>query len=77
MSSTLLLTSAMISVIYLLVKFLEMRYVLGEEKSPKTLVRDAVIVFISVLIGDYTAGQFAGQTNSIASPDVFVGSPEF
>ena len=77
MGSTLVLTATIISVIYLLVKFLEMRYVLDEDKSPKTLIRDAVVVFISVLIGDYAAGQFAGQNPGNVAPDVFVGNPEF
>ena len=77
MGSTLVLTATIISVIYLLVKFLEMRYVLDEDKSPKTLIRDAVVVFISVLIGDYAAGQFAGQNPENVAPDVFVGNPEF
>ena len=45
--------SATISVIYLLLRFLEMRFVLKEMKPLKTLIRDALLVYLSTLSGFY------------------------
>ena len=40
-----LLTSSVISVIYFLFKFIEMRFVLKENKPMKELIKDTFLVF--------------------------------
>ena len=46
-----------ISVCYLLFKFIEMRFVLKENKPLKLLARDTVLVYLSVLLGNFVISQ--------------------
>jgi hypothetical protein len=47
------LIAGIISVIFFLVKFLEMRYVEKESKPLKFLIRDTLVVYISVVTGNF------------------------
>lgn len=47
------LIAGIVSVIFFLVKFLEMRYVDKESKPLKTLIRDTLVVYISVVTGNF------------------------
>ena len=47
------LIAGIISVIFFLVKFLEMRYVDKESKPLKFLIRDTLVVYISVVTGNF------------------------
>ena len=47
------LIAGIISVIFFLVKFLEMRYVDKESKPIKYLIRDTLVVYISVITGNF------------------------
>ena len=71
------LTAGIIATIYLIVKFLEMRYILAEDKPLKNLIRDTIIVYLSVIIGYYISGQFSTNTSVTNSPDAFTGNPDF
>jgi len=42
---------------YLLMRFLEMRFILKENKPLKILLREAVMVYLSVLGGDFIQRQ--------------------
>ena len=48
-----LIHSGIISFIYLLMKFVEMRITKNEAKPMKELIRDTVIVYLSAVIGLY------------------------
>lgn len=52
------LSSSLISIIYLIVKFLEMRFVSKENKPLKNLVLDGLIVFIASIITSFIFEQF-------------------
>ena len=43
--------------LYLLMRFLEMRFILKENKPLKILLREAVMVYLSVLGGDFIIQQ--------------------
>ena len=58
-----ILTSTIIAIIYFLAKFIEMRFILKENKPLKHLVIDAMIVFISA-----TATKALWRGRSDASP---------
>ena len=45
-----MIVGLVVSVCYLLFKFIEMRFVLKENKPLKVLVRDTVLVYLSVSI---------------------------
>ena len=78
--TTKVLTSSIISIIYFLFKFIEMRFVTKENKSLKLLVIDTLIVFISSTIALYILEQF--NINEIVGnikfvPSAFTNKPDF
>ena len=81
-----LVISSVISVIFLLVKFLEMRFLTKEDKPVKVLVRDTLFVLFSSLLGFFILEQLqplikqtmkGGGGESLEAPPVFVGEPNF
>jgi len=74
------LAAAIISIIYFIAKFLEMRYVDKEPKPLKLLVRDALLVYVSVVAGSFILGQLKPviHENIIPSnPIAFTDNPPF
>tara|TARA_B100000925_G_scaffold19566_1_gene13400 strand:+ start:43 stop:273 length:231 start_codon:yes stop_codon:yes gene_type:complete len=76
------MTSAMvaglaISVCYLLFKFIEMRFVLKENKPLKVLVRDTVLVYLSVVLGSFIISQIGESNITSKLPEVFTNDPGF
>ena len=72
------LQAGIIAVLYLLAKFVEMRFVLKENKPIKLLMRDTVIVYISSIVGMYVIEQFLLQGETIkAVPQAFIDNPTF
>jgi len=75
------LVAAIISVIYFIAKFLEMRYVDKEPKPLKILVRDSLLVYVSVVAGHFIINQLQPviheniAQNSI--PLAFTDNPPF
>jgi len=49
--------AAIISVIFIIAKFLEMRFIEKESKPLKLLIRDALVVYFSVVFGDFVIRQ--------------------
>uniref|UniRef100_A0A6C0I7G2 Uncharacterized protein n=1 Tax=viral metagenome TaxID=1070528 RepID=A0A6C0I7G2_9ZZZZ len=47
------LIAAIVSAIFFIAKFLEMRYVEKESKPLKFLIRDTLVVYISVIAGNF------------------------
>ena len=75
-----LLSSSLISIIYLIVKFLEMRFVSKENKPLKILVLDALIVFVASMITSFIFEQFdiMNILNKInTTPVILTNSPNF
>jgi hypothetical protein len=73
-------TAAIISVIFIIAKFIEMRFVDKEPKPLKLLIRDALLVYISVIMGHFILGQLRPmiqEGGAISAPQVFTGNPEF
>ena len=78
--SNLLMTSAIISVIYFLIKFFEMRFIIKENKPLKQLVIDSLIVFIAststiLLLEQFNLGELIGNTKEV--PGAFINKPDF
>jgi len=74
-----LIQAGIIAILYLLLKFGEMRLVLKESKPIKEFLRDTVIVFSSAFIGMYVIDQFLLQGDIITkvSPKAFIDNPTF
>jgi hypothetical protein len=73
--------AAVVSVTFLITKFLEMRFIEKESKPLKILIRDALLVYFSVVSGYFIIGQIdpllhGGAIGSIKTP-VFTGDPGF
>jgi len=49
--------AGVISIAFLIAKFLEMRYIEKESKPLKMLIRDALIVYFSVIIANFVMEQ--------------------
>jgi hypothetical protein len=73
--------ATVISVIFLITKFIEMRFVDSESKPLKLLIRDTLLVYFSVIFGYFIMDQLkpvleiAGE--SVSTPQVFTDNPEF
>jgi hypothetical protein len=72
--------ATIISIIFLIVKFLEMRYIEKESKPLKFLIRDAFLVYFTVIIGNFVLDQIkpaikGGSTAEITP--VFTDNPGF
>lgn len=50
-------TAAIISFVFLIAKFLEMRFIEKEAKPLKHLIRDSLIVYFSVVAGHFVINQ--------------------
>jgi hypothetical protein len=75
-----ILTSSVISVIYFVLKFIEMRLILKENKPLKDLFKDTVLVFISatlclLILEQFNLSELLGNIKS--GPSVFVSNPDF
>lgn len=73
--------AAMISLIFIIAKFIEMRFIEKESKPLKLLIRDALLVYFSVISGYFILEQLKpmiqdGGNSSTITP-VFTDNPEF
>lgn len=79
--SNIFLAAAVVSVVYFIAKFLEMKYVDKEMKPIKVLFRDVLLVYVSVVVGFFVIEQLNPvvqetlQTSTI--PMVFTDNPSF
>jgi hypothetical protein len=74
------LTAGIISIIYFLMKFIEMRFILKENKPLKHMVIDTMIVFISatitiLLLDQFNLNELIGNIKS--APGAFINKPDF
>ena len=75
------IVATVVSIIFLLMKFAEMRLFDKESKPLKLLIRDALLVYFSVLTGCFILEQLKpviveGGT-AVKNPPVFTGDPNF
>ena len=72
--------AAVISAIFLISKFIEMRFIEKENKPLKLLIRDTLLVYCSVVSGHFIIGQInpmlQGSSLSNITP-VFTDNPGF
>ena len=74
------LVAGIISVIFFIAKFCEMRYVEQEPKPLKLLVRDSLLVYISVVLGSFIIDQLNPVINESVvplEPLAFTDNPPF
>ena len=74
------LVAGIISVIFFVAKFLEMQYIEKESKPLKVLIRDTLVVYISVVLGNFILEQLSPvikETSTNVSPVAFTDNPPF
>lgn len=62
------LVAGIISVIFFIAKFLEMRYIDKEPKPLKFLIRDSLVVYVSVVSGSFIVEQLKPIINETEVP---------
>ena len=66
-----------ISIVYLLFKFIEMRFIIKKNKPLKELVREALLVYWRVLAGYFIIEQIIPLKSALQVPKVFTDTPDF
>jgi hypothetical protein len=74
--SALLMSGLVVSIMYIIFRFIEMRFILKENKPLKVLFRDTIIVYLSTVSGLFVLDQFA-TTIARSAPKVFTDIPNF
>jgi hypothetical protein len=73
--------ATIISVVFLIAKFVEMRFIEKENKPLKVLIRDSLLVYFSVVFGYFIMSQLnpimKGGSNISPSTPVFTDNPGF
>jgi len=77
MNDSIFFKSFIISIMYLLLKFIEMRFILKKNKPIKELVRESLIVYFSIIAGDFVLTQITPITQMMGAPEVFTNDPGF
>ena len=73
-------TSFIISFIYSIIVFFELRYFQKEDKAMKDIIKEGLIVYLSVILGVFLVDQFKPEIEKIiqeSPPLVFVDNPPF
>ena len=75
------LVAGVITFIFFISKFLEMRYVEKEARPLKLLIKDALLVFACIVVGNFILEQVNPVLNDTLSattvPTVFTDNPPF
>jgi len=73
------IVAGIISFIFLIFKFIEMRIIEKESKPLKLLIRDTLVVYFSVITGNFIVDQLKPsiQNAGLVNPAVFTDSPNF
>ncbi len=73
--------ATVISIVFLISKFIEMRFIDNESKPLKLLIRDTLLVYFSVIVGYFIMEQLKPVLETvgenISAPQVFTDNPEF
>jgi hypothetical protein len=73
--------ATVISIVFLISKFIEMRFIDNESKPLKLLIRDTLLVYFSVIVGYFIMEQIKPVLETvgenISAPQVFTDNPEF
>ena len=73
----LFINTGIISIVYLLVKFGEMRIILKENKSLKDLIKDTIYVYFSVILGIFIIEQLVPKELTSEVTHAFIDAPGF
>jgi hypothetical protein len=70
-------SAAIVSIVFIILKFLETRFILKETVNLKQLVIDGILVYLSVIVGHFINEQLVQQTKNLGQAPVFIDNPKF
>jgi hypothetical protein len=70
-------SAAVVSIVFIILKFLETRFILKETVNLKQLVIDGILVYLSVIVGHFINEQLVQQTKNLGQAPVFIDNPKF
>ena len=68
--------STIITIVFFLFKFIEIKYIVNDEKSIKELLRETLMVYLSIVTGIFIHNQF-NDTETNKYVNVFLDRPDF
>lgn len=77
MENNYLISSLIISIIFFVYKFIEMRYVIKENKPIKQFFKETLAVFSCSFIGIYLIDVINTNINQIIPPNAYTSNPDF
>ena len=77
MGNSIFYISFVVSFCFLVFKFVEMKFIVKENVPVKLLARDTLLVYLSVLLGNFVYSQIGSENLIGKVPEVFTNSPEF
>ena len=69
--------AATISILFLIFRFLENKFVTKETRKLKQYFRETLLVYLSVIGGKFVYEQITPVDGTLVTPKVFTGNPEF
>ena len=69
--------AATISILFLIFRFLENKFVTKETRKSKQYFRETLLVYLSVIGGKFVYEQITPVDGTLVTPKVFTGNPEF
>lgn len=66
-----------ISIVYIVSKFFEIRFILKENVNLKQLTIDTILVYFSVILGTFIIEQFLNKAKNLTQAPVFIDTPKF
>lgn len=69
-------TSTAISIVFFIIRIIEIKFILKEDIVLKRMIRDTIIVFISSVLGLFILTQVNTEVSS-SFPAVFTDKPDF
>ena len=69
--------ASVVAIVYMLFLFLEMRFIIKENKPLKFLLRDTLVVYISFIVGMFIYQQLAPLSSLKNIPEVFTNKANF
>ena len=73
-----LLNAGIISSVFVILALLKSKYIDKEDKKPKVIINDALLVFVSVIAGEFAIEKMnKGGSIGDSAPTAFLGKAEF
>lgn len=78
MEQSYLAVAALVSCVFAITKFVEVKYIVKDEDFPlKNIIRDSLITYVSTVVGLFIMDQVSEKVTSATPTTAFTGNPDF